>query len=177
MCKIEFGIQEDENRNAILDPNGIHICHACGIGEKQTEIANNACGQCPAGTNNNDDANTCICNLGHEGQANDENCEACALGFYKSEQGIGNCTGCPGQNLTTELTGTILRDNCTCPAGFGFVGDDLDDEDAACSPCAHGTYKGSLGRDSAQPVWRIPRRFNSEPADFRLRVYARLHAQ
>ena len=113
-CRIQFGIQKDADNNAMKHANGIHICHACGDGEKQTDIANNECGECPAGTNNDANPNICICNPGHEGQADDTSCEKCERGFYKSEPGIGNCTACPGQNLTTELTGTILRDNCTC---------------------------------------------------------------
>ena len=57
-----------------------------------------------------------MCLLGYEAVAYGDPCEACALGSYKNETGLGECLGCDDFQTTAE-EGADNFDDCFCMSG------------------------------------------------------------
>ncbi|KNC47223.1 uncharacterized protein AMSG_03651 [Thecamonas trahens ATCC 50062] len=112
---------------SVQPATGATSCLACARGTFQPTGGMTACFDCPAGTST-PGPNT----------ANAIQCLGCVLGEYKEHPGEGLCLTCPG-NLTTLVTASTDRFDCSCPIGEGVVNATASQFDSGyCAPCAPG---------------------------------------
>ena len=125
----------------ITKPDG--RCSACDVGTYSDAPGLTACKTCPTSSTTSSSASTmmseCLCMAGFTGTINtpDAKCNACAVGTYKSVDGVDACKQCPPQSSTTSMGSTALSD-CECASGYyGAM--------PTCTTCAIGQYKTEAG--------------------------------
>lgn len=92
------------------------ICVEARLGAMPNENRTNQT-QCPPGTSRNSNQTTCTaCQPGHFAAEGLENCLPCGSGYFAGGVGLTKCSSCPLGQISTEQA------------------------NAACSPCAPGTY-------------------------------------
>jgi hypothetical protein len=145
------------------------VCGGCELGKYSSDGL--VCQQCPGNSTNVVTLSTtiddCICSAGFAGQAGA--CVQCATGKYKMSPGDALCTDCPaGFQSDASFTACVacvagtyeLFDICTdcpphstsesqattCLCNEGYTG-----LPEACTQCALGTYKNTLGSEACTP--------------------------
>eukprot|EP00775_Hariotina_reticulata_P003781 gene3781-4040_t len=82
------------------------------------------CTDCPYGWKTQkegaDGMGSCLAPPGFELKDGADAITECEIGFYKSDWNRNNCTKC-GVNIDTEETGSVTKDACRVPAGYGII--------------------------------------------------------
>jgi len=121
--------------------NVANSCVACPVGEYQDEKWQTSCKTCPPSKTTTqtgaDSVDDCLltCPAGQED--NNNVCEPCSIGFYKSTEGSTKCTKCKAGFITAKLGAESVTD-CTigdCQPGT------YRKTDNSCEKCAKGTYQ------------------------------------
>ncbi|KAI8779756.1 laminin subunit alpha isoform X3 [Biomphalaria glabrata] len=123
-------------------------CLACPKRTYKSTPGNQACLPCPPGKTTirtgSTDIGYCsksLCGPGQEYKNN--NCSECNMGFYKEEEGNGDCTECPDHKTTSGQASTS-RSSCNISnilwRRFFFL-----KNNSSCYVCPNGTYKNFTG--------------------------------
>ncbi|KAJ1486211.1 hypothetical protein T484DRAFT_1619302 [Baffinella frigidus] len=122
---------------------GASLCTPCPTKTYKAATGIDTCSICPFGTNSSvgsDELTDCTCFAGYTAVSDGQECTACADGTYKTETGTATCDGvCP--TGTSSAAGSNEQTDCKCMVGFHTP----DYDGVACSPCAKGTYKNTIG--------------------------------
>ncbi|KAL3875697.1 hypothetical protein ACJMK2_033625, partial [Sinanodonta woodiana] len=126
-------------------------CIPCAAGTYKSERGNNACVNCSAGNTSVEGGIDCPllhCVPGKTLAMNNQSCEECPKGSWKSVAGNMSCTPC-GYNLTTESTGANSSDKCdTSVCGVGQYRNPS--KKIGCENCPLGTYQDEKGQTTCK---------------------------
>ncbi|KAF8061892.1 Svep1 [Scenedesmus sp. PABB004] len=154
--------------------SGPGVAAACPVDTySDVESANTECTPCPSGLRTLDEASTgvalCLMPPGMELAANATVITECAIGFYKEGWNRNPCVPC-GAGVVTAETGSVGRDACLVPAGWGLAsyfpltakpctnntyGDDVPRaavSNARCLPCTPGMYTRDVLDNALAPA-------------------------
>ena len=112
------GKYDNSNGNA----TSCTLCPADTYSDSTGISSVSSCHACPANTESlpgSDDTGDCICKAGYTEDSGSGDCVACALNFYKAENGSAACTPCPNAAITASMGSTSLFD-CVCKPGIAF---------------------------------------------------------
>jgi len=121
------------------------VCKHCAVGHYKENAGSGLCvNECPAhssGPEGSISITNCECNPGYFGIAADNQCQACAVGTYKTNTGSGACTACTGNASTFALASTNAN-YCACKIGFStsHACRSLFSEECICTECPVNHY-------------------------------------
>ena len=131
-------------------------CIACSPASYKDTEGSAQCTACPSGTMTDGAAvasRLCVCKPGYNGTEDAAVCDACAVGSFKSEKGIGQCTSCTRGSTTNRIAATN-QEECQCEPGSFWLGYEFTEffvPSSDCQFCRPGFYKPTIGQELCTP--------------------------